>query len=185
MTQFFEDVDAMHRYSLELDLHQIECAHCAARGQFVSHGFVYKKAIGATTDIVGKRILCTPRGERSGCGRTVRLYLADRIPRLHHAAACVTAFVLALIAGLSVTAAYEKATSIVDARNAWRWLNKLKRRLLDWRSRLAPHVRAQPAAVRRRSPRLQLLIETLVIVFGTPEKPSCQSHQLHTQSAFF
>jgi hypothetical protein len=75
MRLFFPDFDTLHRFTLELDRHQeaLTCHHCARRGQLVSHGFVYRKQHNADKQPVAKRIFCSNRHGKTGCGRTRRL----------------------------------------------------------------------------------------------------------------
>lgn len=137
MPTFFTSLTELDRWSHQLDAQAIVCQHCERSGHLVGHGFVYRKALHGLTDTVGKRIRCSKRYGRTGCGRTSRLYLDQRVPGLQYSAETVHAFLIALLAGSSVAAAYRQATKALCARHAWRWMNRLQRRLPEWRSRLA------------------------------------------------
>ena len=97
--RFFETVDELHRYSLQLghSVQGVHCQHCSSTDHWVSHGFVYKKDYGGNRLTVGKRVLCSNRGCKKGCGRTVRLYLAQRTPRMHYAMTAIFMFLQALL----------------------------------------------------------------------------------------
>ncbi|MER2491631.1 hypothetical protein [Catenovulum sediminis] len=78
MQRFFSSLFQLDIFTRSLDSlnsHQT-CQHCACSNSWVSHGFIYRQS-GLK---VGKRILCANRYGKSGCGRTLALYLADFIP---------------------------------------------------------------------------------------------------------
>ncbi len=185
MKRYFDDLDTLHRFTLALDSqpHPIRCRHCAKQGQFVSHGFVYKKHHQGERRTVGKRLFCSNRHGRSGCGRTVRLYLDTQIARLQYTVVHLTVFLLALLAGHSTQHAYQLATQTTDPRNAWRWLNKLNRKLIDFRAMIHNH---RPAAWRSpsASPQHGVLLATLQHLFSRFGKSACRHYQQQTQTAF-
>lgn len=65
-------------------LKQTPCPHCKVSGALIRHGFLYgydqssprRKALRA------RRIFCSNRNARPGCGRTFSVWLADKIRRL-------------------------------------------------------------------------------------------------------
>jgi len=71
---------------------------------------------------VGKRLWCSYRYGRSGCGATVRLYTAEIIHRHRYTATELTAFLVTLISSLSISTAYKAATNSDEPRNAYRLL---------------------------------------------------------------
>lgn len=149
MPTFFSSLSELDQRSRQLDALAVVCPHCLCSGNLIGHGRVFRKAHGGISVCVGKRIRCSARYGRNGCGRTIRLYLAHRIPSLQHGADAVQAFVLSLLAGVRVDISYQNATSALSPRNAWRWMNRLRRRLPEWRSRLmdVASVRSGPFAV--------------------------------------
>lgn len=185
MPLFFDNLESLHRFTLELDRHQeeIRCPHCHLDDQFVSHGFVYKKQAQADPAPVAKRIFCSNRYGKTGCGRTRQLYLSEVVPRLSYSALQVFVFLSSLIAGLPISEAYQQAVKKPDFRHAYRWLKKLMARLSAFRSLFSRPV-AAPTFLQR-SQRLQLLLPTLKNLFTFPNSGSCQAFQLTSQSAFF
>jgi len=183
MRTFFDNIDILHRFTLELDRHRddLACKSCSKSNQFVSHGFVYKKHSQGRQRTVGKRILCSNRYGKSGCGRTTRLYLSDEMPLLQYTAEHLFIFLVALLAGFSIHSAYTRATRSLNPRNAYRWLNKLQRKLMDYRNVLATLPRTVPPLFANRSRRLQLLLQTLHQLLSISP---CQYYQQHHQSAF-
>ena len=56
----------------------------------------------AEPEAKGKRVVCSRRYSHTGCGRTMQLYLDSTVRYLHYASWQVVAFVLALMAGMTV-----------------------------------------------------------------------------------
>jgi len=185
MQIYFASLLAIQQRTLSLD-HE-RCNYCHQFHQLVSHGFVYKKQSGGQPQqAVGKRVLCSNRRGRTGCGRTMQLYLNTTIRYLHYLGCCVVAFVLTLVAGATVQQAYEAATDTAEPRNAYRWLNKLMAQLSAHRSVAhqppAPAVEADgPASGHLRR---SLLAATFTGLLQQFEQPLCAHYQTRTQRSF-
>jgi len=112
MQRFYENFKSIDVFTLSLDVHQdkLECAHCLKNDQFVSHGVVYKQRSIHQSEKVGKRIFCSNRDGRSGCGRTFQLYVASEIPGCRYGAAQLLVFITSLLANLTITESYQQAT---------------------------------------------------------------------------
>ena len=178
---YFENIHTLHQYTLALELHQdaIQCDQCHASDQFVSHGFVYRYLHYGVKEAVGKRILCSDRYGKSGCGKTFRLYLAKMIPALRHTTHHLHMFIASLLTGLTIQQAYQGATNTEDPRNAYRWLHKLTKQMVNYRGFLKTRHTAQ--SFFSRSPRLQLLLPTLQQLFTCIGKQACTHYQLLKQ----
>ena len=85
------------------------CQHCHQNDQWHSHGYVYKQQAIDQRSAIGKRMICSNRYGKGGCGHTRQLYLSDMIPHKHHRLCVVVAFIVALLQGHSVTDAYRQA----------------------------------------------------------------------------
>jgi len=184
MKRFFDDMPSLHRFTMNLALYQdsLCCGHCEQRDQFVSHGFVYKEPSG--TDPIGKRIICTNRFGKQGCGHTVRLYLSTAAPRHQYTAIHLFLFLSALMTGQSIDAAYHRATGASDTRNGHRWTRKLCQKLTTFRSLATLVVTTCQTLWRRRSRQLQLLLATLQSLFTTIGVSSCAGYQHTFQQDF-
>jgi len=136
MKRFYPDFESINAFTLSLDFYQneLECAHCYKNDQFVSHGIIYKQRSRSFAEKVGKRIFCSNRYGRMGCGRTFQLYVANEIPRFRYGAAHLFIFIAALIANQTISEAYIQATGQSEFRNAWRWLSRLMLKLSEYRS---------------------------------------------------
>lgn len=186
MQLFFKDIESLDRFTLSLDLHQdsLACDYCSSSDQFVSHGFVYKQRSQTLSEAVGKRIFCSNRNGRSGCGRTVRLYIASESPSLQYSTVHLFTFLCALLANLTVKAAYQKVTRWSKPRNAWRWLNKLDRRLMEYRCFLQTRSDVISTSFESRPRRLQILLPTIAQLFSKLEAPPCAHYQRLSQLRF-
>lgn len=179
-------METLHQFTLELDCHKdaLQCSNCAACNAFVSHGFVYKKQHDGDKKPVGKRILCSNRYGKSGCGCTLRLYLAADIPTLQYACIHLFVFLSALITGLNIQQAYQKATGTLEPRNAYRWLVKLDLQLAAYRGMLNPKRGQCADSFFSRSKRFQLLLPTLLALFSLLGNMPCTHYQLIQQTTF-
>lgn len=183
MNRFFDSLQAMHQFSLNPSL---SCPHCGLQDQFVSHGFVYHKHHQTPTDCAGKRLVCSNRFGRFGCGRTTRLYLVQTIPSLHTSASVLFTFINLLLHGLSVVSAYQKATGQYESRHAWRWLLRLTNQLPRWRARFLTRPVSLPDtfAFSDRSPRLRTLLSTFSALLTLETVDSCAELQYRWQASF-
>lgn len=161
------------------------CEHCSQNDQWVSHGYVYRQQTMAQRHAVGKRILCSQRHGKDGCGRTRQLYLGNIIPKRRHCIQTLATFVLLLCKGLTVTQAYRDARNDPhrDPRQAWRWLNALTAQLGRIRTSLCKRDSTALTHLHRRSRKLTVLLPTLHTLFHLhPDESSIQTLQ---QQRFF
>ena len=181
MQIYFPSLQAICQQTTQLDLAQ--CAHCQRSRQLVSHGFIRKKRVGAAPEAVGKRVFCSNRNQRTGCGRTMQLYLDATVRYLHHGGAAVVAFVLSLLAGMNIETAYTSIAGAGTARNAYRWLARLSAQLTCYRSlsHRAPLQQAGAAAPPSRSLRRSTLMATCEALLQRFGQPLCATYQQQLQ----
>ena len=105
-------------------LKQMSCPHCNAVGTLNRHGFLHgfdesnpKKTVRAW------RVFCSNRHARRGCGRTVSVWLADKIRRLSVTTGCLWRFLQRAVTG-SIVAAIRAA----DGQRSDRTWQRLWRR---------------------------------------------------------
>ena len=170
--------------SLELNLGQVVCDNCKQNDQFVSHGFVYKNLNQGKTIITGKRLFCANRWQHSGCGSTVRLYLAEQIPTLVYSTEQMTTFLRALLACNSIQQAYKSATNTDDPRNAYRWLNKLTNKLTHYRVFVKKPTIKTSSTIHFSTRRLQLLLPVINTIFLALGEQACRDYQFNHQQPF-
>jgi hypothetical protein len=179
MKIFYDTLEALHQFTFSLDQHELLCPSCNARDQFVSHGFCYKQHNFAATKTAGKRILCSRRSGRTGCGRTIQLYVASEVPKLHYGTTQLFAFITALLAKVSISAAYGKAVGHPESRHAWRWLKKLMQQLIVYRHYLHRDDQTESAIFATQSRSRRLLLPTLNALFS--QTPPALNHITHFQ----
>jgi hypothetical protein len=186
MQRFFKDFESIDRFFLSLDYHQnvLSCHHCSQNNQFVSHGIIYKQRSIKVSEPVGKRLLCSNRYGRSGCGRTFQLYIADQVPQFHYGALQWLVFLTSLFAGFSIRKSYVKATGQAEARHAWRWLSKLVSKLSHYRCVLNAQPNNNLTPAKSRTQRLQLLLPTLKSLFLSLPHATVEAYQSTQQTAF-
>lgn len=186
MKRFYPDFESINAFTLSLDYHQneLECMHCLKSKQFVSHGIVYKQRSIEIREKVGKRIFCSNRFGRTGCGRTFQLYMASEIPRFRYGAAHLFVFITVLMTGQKIEQAYEQATQQYEHRNAWRWLSRLMRNLSQYRSYLKVRKNNCTRSIHSTSQYLKHLLPTLARLLTSPHS-GCFDYQIRQQQPFF
>lgn len=186
MRTYFDNVDNLHRYTLELDRYQdeLQCHRCYKNDQFVSHGYVYRPLSSKERIIVGKRLFCANRHGKTGCGATHRLYLAEYVPSLRYTTEHLLTFLSSLIALCTIQQAYKAATGTENPRNAYRWLRKLSNKLIEFRSGLSLHAAHLVDRFKTQTHRLRLLLPTLQTLFSNLPTNPCATYQQHKQIAF-
>jgi hypothetical protein len=188
MQTYYPSLEAIHQQTMQLQSEQ--CKHCGQTLQLVSHGFVRKKqALGQEPQAVGKRVFCSNRHHRTGCGRTMQLVLDSSLRYMHYAGHAVVVFVLLLLTGASITRAYTQATRAQTPRHAYRWLQRLHAQMSVYRSLFHQPPLDQPTAPC--SPcshphclRRSLLSSTFAALLARLEPPLCQAYQSQLQQAF-
>lgn len=182
---YYPTLDAISQQTQQLD--GVACRHCGKTEQLVSHGFVYKKQALATAPVpVGKRVLCSQRFGRTGCGRTVQLYLASMVRYLHGGGQALACFIASLLVGMTMANAYQQATSRDEPRHAYRWLQKLFLHLSEYRrqSHTVQFTDVNSPQHPRDSSRQRLIVATLERLLLRYPAPLCATYQLSLQRSF-
>ena len=76
------------------------CPHCKATGLLVLHGFLrgYDESSPREKTVRARRIFCSNRNNRQGCGRTFSVWIADKIRRLSLSAGGLWTFLQSVVA---------------------------------------------------------------------------------------
>src|SRR5690242_970064 len=93
-------------------LKQTACPHCKIVGTLIRHGFLYgfdDKSPRRKT-VRARRVFCSNRNARPGCGRTFSVWIADKIRRLGLTTGALWRFLQRAAAG-SISAAIRAAGS--------------------------------------------------------------------------
>lgn len=179
MQTFFASIQSLDAFTRSLAslAGQTTCAFCSQPGQWVSHGYVYKQTSSTQRDKVGKRILCSNRSGKQGCGRTRSLYLASVMPRCRYRLKVLLVFLACLLNGATIAQAYHQAIGHdhFEPRQASRWLTALYRQLSGFRRVLGKRARDDGSDKPCRSHRLNRLLPTIRQLFaGLPTPDSVQ-----------
>ena len=135
MRRFFESLNAITTHLNGTHTNDHQCPHCHSTESLYSHGFVRKKNFGQTTKIVGKRVYCSNRYNKNGCGRTFQLYLADFMPALHYS--CFEFETnLAHFLCLKTTDLTRNSYRKCHSRTCFRWVRKIRKCLPRLREKL-------------------------------------------------
>lgn len=185
MQLFFKNINMIQKFTMELEsqVDKIRCKHCSKSDQFLSHGFVYKKQVNGETLAVGKRIFCSNRYGRSGCGKTIRLYLDTIISDLQYSTTHLFIFISLLLTGVSIQKSYQVATKTVDPRNAYRWINRLWDKLIVFRGFIIGRT-GDFFSSKFRTKRFQILLPTLLKIFKDLGDNPCSKFQGTYQVSF-
>ena len=77
MKIYHENLDALQQFTLALISpgNTTACLKCQKKGQLMSHAFVYKQQNNNDKKVAGKRVFCSNRDGKSGCGASIRQIL--------------------------------------------------------------------------------------------------------------
>jgi len=163
LPRFVPDVAGLDVSHLQPKL--FRCPHCGSVGFLVGHGMLRGYAERSGDRVIrGRRLLCSNRHRRRGCGRTVSVFSSSVLPNFMVSAITLFAFVLAVLLGRSSrlaawTSTLGEALSVSTAYRLWRRLQCCQSRL---RTRLCA-----------------------IVPFGPSEETEPWSHLLeHFRSAF-
>jgi len=184
--RFFSDLDSLNQYTFSLDsLANLPiCPKCHRQGHFVSHGFIYRKRSNSDPAPVGKRIFCSPRYNRAGCGGSMRLYLDEIIPFLRYTTEHVSRFLCELMSGTPIETAYLSATNALEPRNAGRWMTRLVLMQATYRQKVDYQHSATTNHHFHKHRQLQLLLPVFQRI-NSVGLHFCSAFQLKHHVAFF
>jgi hypothetical protein len=128
----------------------------------------------------GRRVFCSNRGRRGGCGKTFSLVLAEVLPRHTLTASLVWQWLVKRLAGFSLKAAAETLPLPFALETVYQLGRKLRRQLDRLRARLA---REQSPPVSVRADPLLQTAEHLRAVFPRSPCPPA-AFQLRFQRPF-
>ena len=98
------------------------CPHCKTVGTLIRHGTLTGFDDSSTRRTIrARRIFCSNRHRRSGCGRTISVWIADKIRRLSLTTRTVWAFLQRAVAGSIAAAIRDIKSSRCDRtfRRVW------------------------------------------------------------------
>lgn len=121
----------------------IACPHCRRVGMLVRHGYLrgYDDTSPRRKTVRARRVFCSNRHRRTGCGRTFSVWMASKIRRLSLTTQCLLAFLQRAATGPLAAAIRDTACLRSDRtlRRIWNQFDRGQSRL-----RTALHGRAPP-----------------------------------------
>ncbi len=104
------------------------CPHCKAVGALIRHGFLdgFDESSPQRRVIRARRIFCSDRNRRPGCGRTFSVWIADKIRRLSLTSRGLWRFLQRAVAG-SIAAAIRAADCPLSDRTLQRLWKRFDR----------------------------------------------------------
>jgi len=111
---FFRSDDQWNAIVERLKL--MPCPHCLAVGNLIRHGSLhgYDDSSPQRKTLRARRIFCSNRQARRGCGRTFSVWLADKIRRLSLTATALWTFLQRAVTGSLVAAIGAAACHLSD-----------------------------------------------------------------------
>jgi hypothetical protein len=138
-------------------LKQTPCPHCKAVGTLIRHGYLhgFDECNSQRKTVRARRIFCSNRNERHGCGRTLSVWLADKVRRLSLTTRALWRFLQRAVAG-SIAAAIRVVADCRRNDRTWQRIwkrfdlgqSKIRTALSAWRPppQLPPEPSHRPAA---------------------------------------
>jgi hypothetical protein len=165
--------------SLAEELHGIKlwaCPHCQQAGALIGHGFLRGYAERESGLVLrGRRLFCSNRGRRPGCGRTFSVKLQTVMSGFVVRTLTLWCFVQAVLDGLTLRAAWLRETagalSLSSGYRLWRCLCAAQSAL---RARLCREAPA-PASTAREP--LAEVVQHLAVVLGGGEADLFAAYQ--------
>jgi hypothetical protein len=166
---FVEDDSALERQLVALKGRR--CPYCETCGTLNRHS----RRVGndpqcvAGQSVRGRRVFCSNRSRRAGCGRTFAILLCRILPRHTVTAPLVWKVASAVLAGSSIKAAWEASGVLLALETFYHFFQRFRRRLAALRTALFGLGRP-PAGCATTDPLVQTL-EHFRRAFGSHECP--------------
>lgn len=166
-------------------LKQTPCPHCRVVGTLICHGYLrgYDEGNSQRKTVRARRVFCSNRNARSGCGRTFSIWCADKIRRLSLTTRALWRFLQRAVAG-SIAAATRVVADCQRSDRTWQRIwkrfdlgqSKIRTALSAWRP--PPELPTEPS----RRPATQVLAH-LQAAFPDADCPIATFQ--HTMRTFF
>lgn len=131
---------------------QMNCPHCRQAGTLIGHGVLRGYAERGSKRVVrGRRLFCSNRFRKDGCGRTVSVLLAEFLARHVVGVRTLGRLLVAAVAGVSVRSAWQQAArGAFSVQTGYRLWWRLAKALAPLRTALCRE--APPNESRARTP---------------------------------
>lgn len=180
--RFVKDASALDEVVFEIKLQS--CPHCRVTGTLIGHGFLRGYAERSSERVLrGRRLYCSNRGRRRGCGRTFSVKLSTVLCGFVVRTATLWGFAKAVLAGLTRRAAWlGEACGALSLPSGYRLWRRLCSAQSGLRVRLCRY--SSVPACRSAEPLAQLFAH-LGGVVGTAEIDLLAAFQCRLQQGLF
>jgi len=167
-----------------LGIKLVACPHCRQTGALIGHGFLRGYAERGSERVVrGRRVFCSNRALRGGCGRTFSVKLSTMLAGFMVRTLILWSFVKSVLAGLTRRAAWLGAASgALSLSSGYRLWQRLRGAQSALRARLCREAPPPPSAARE--PLAQLFTH-LGLVIGEGEADLLAAFQFRLQRGVF
>jgi hypothetical protein len=161
-----------------------QCPHCRQTGALIGHGLLRGYAEqGSEVVERGRRVFCSNRGQRPGCGRTFSVLLSTVLYGFVVRTLTLYRFANAVLNGLTRRAAWlSTLIPVLSRSSAYRLWQRLHEAQSSLRTRLSGEVPAPASSARE--PLAQLFAH-LGAVVGAAEIDLLEAYQRHLQRDIF
>ena len=180
MRKFFHSIVEIGRFIGNLRAFKHSCPHCEATDTLCSHGFIHKLGQFSSKHLIGKRVYCSNRHQKNGCGRTFQLYLADFIPNLHFSIVDFESEIRRCMQILIPIYPGCFSHRRCHSRTRFRWLRKLKNKIPFIREHL---IKSDPLALDRPHNESQNPLQFTLITFFSNSLECFFTLQLNAQKS--
>jgi hypothetical protein len=137
------------------------CPHCKRVGALICHGFLrgYDESSCGRKAIRARRIFCSNRNARPGCGRTFSIWLAHKVRRLGLTSGCLWKFLTLVVARgmLQAMRAVDDHLSHRALERIWKRFDLGQTHIRTALSRLRPPPEGPTETQTHRAPAAQVL----------------------------
>jgi hypothetical protein len=127
------------------------CPHCRVVGTLIRHGFLrgFDESSPRRKTVRARRVFCSNRKARPGCGRTFSVWCADKIRRLSLTTGCLWRFLKRAVAGCLLAAIHAADRHLSDRswQRIWKRFDQGQSKI-----RTALSARCPPPELPARSP---------------------------------
>ena len=137
-----KDFDSV-KYTIKI----LKCPYCGEYGMLVLHGYIYGQNEMRNTVIKGRRVFCSNRYRRKGCGRTIAYCLANFIRQSFLCAKTAWKFLSEILKGSSIEKAYNSLNTsyTISISALYLFWNKFRLKTDTIRSAISNHFLLSPS----------------------------------------
>jgi hypothetical protein len=174
--EFYSTEDEFKRFHAKIKL--LLCPHCRRVGFLILHGYLYGYG---ETDLIqrGRRIFCSNRNNKSGCGRTVSCLQSGCIRNFMMFAGCLSVFLEEIRQDYCPAEAARKSGLKISKATIYRLYKRFKLNQSRIRSYLL-RLKAPPPSVNTNDP----VIQTITHLTSAFSPCIVSGFQHHFQTSF-